>query len=171
VRSVVLFPLSDDTELVYLLSHCLEGTPSSHAKIARGLNALGETFRLLLQPVAVDALEPLLRAFSTLKVNPRLAHRESSTSLRRIDEQIAFNIAKAFELSKEGAAGGAAAQQQCTSELIKLASEKMSIYEAALSSSSLGDDAGNSGDCGGASLVAARFDEMGSVIEAMITEV
>jgi len=43
VASVLRHPLSDDTELSFLLSHCLEGDALFHQKIAAGLKAVGES--------------------------------------------------------------------------------------------------------------------------------
>lgn len=72
VRSVVSFPLSDDTEFTYLLSHCIVGAAASHSRISGGLCALGLAFRGCNRPVPDGFLDPLLSIIRSLKVRHRL---------------------------------------------------------------------------------------------------
>lgn len=116
--------------------------------------------------VGLPGPEGLADTVPCAQVNPRIAIRESGTVLRRLDEEISFNLAKAFELSKEGAPGGTAARQQCSGELVKLASQKVALFEDAKSR-----EGGER--CKGVDLaeVGAMFGGMVGVIEEMITEV
>ena len=105
VASVLRYPLSDDTELAFLFSHCLMGDGLFHQKVAEGMKAVGECFRDNNRVVPDDFVEQMLAVVRALKADPSLK-RDAGQALHRVDEQIAFNLAKSQELSREGGASG-----------------------------------------------------------------
>lgn len=135
VASVLRHPLSDDTELGFLLSHCLEGDALFHQKIAAGLKVVGETFCDNNRVVPEEFVEQMLAVVRALKLNPAIA-RDSGQAIHRLDEQISFQMAKWQELTREGGASAPDAQHKCSAELVRLGVEKHKLLTGSEPSSS-----------------------------------
>jgi hypothetical protein len=135
VASVLRHPLSDDTELSFLLSHCLEGDALFHQKIAAGLKAVGECFRDNNRVVPEDFVDQMLAVVRALKLNPFIA-RDSGQAVHRLDEQISFQMAKWQELTREGGTSAPDARHRCSAELVRLGVEKHKLLTGSEPSSS-----------------------------------
>ena len=167
VASVMRFPLSDDTELAFLLSHCLEGDAILHQKIADGLNSIGDSFRDNNRTVPDEFIQQILAVIRALKVNPSIM-RDSGQAIHRIDEQISFQTAKWQEMIREGSAAPDA-RHRCTAELVRLGVEKHKL----LTGSSLAPSSSPVFECdtlADGEQVQVLFEELVSVINAMLEE-
>lgn len=131
VASVVRAPVSDDAELTFLFSHCLEGDAVFHRRLADGLKVVGECFRECGRPVDTNFVDQLVVILAALKVNPR-HKRDAGAHAQRLEQEISFNIAKAQELSRGDVPTAPEARHQCTSELVRLGAEKLRIVAGPL---------------------------------------
>jgi len=165
VASVLRYPLSDDTELAFLLSHCLDGDGLFHQKISEGLKAVGECFRDNNRVVPDDFVEQMLAVIRALKIDPNV-RRDGGQALHRVDEQIAFNMAKSQELSREGASSAPETRHRCSAELVRLGVEKHKLLTGgagagiAAPSCVLADQ----------EHVRVLFEELLSVVESVLSE-
>jgi len=126
VASVIRMPVSDDAELTFLFSHCLEGDAMFHRKLADGLRMIGECFKESQRSLPDGFVDHLLVVLTALKVNPK-SKRDSGYALHKIDEEIKFHIAKSQELARGGAAAAPEARHKCTAELMRLGTEKQKM--------------------------------------------
>jgi len=161
VASLIRNPLSDDTEITFLFSHCLEGDALFHRKLADGFKTIGECFRDSGRTIPEEFVNQILVVVTSLKINPKL-RRTSGLTLNKIDDEISFNLAKAQELQKDNAMASKEAMFRCTSELVRLGLEKNKL----LSSSTC-----QVAEAFEEEHVRAVFEEMDSVISAILQEV
>jgi len=169
VASVLRHPLSDDTELAFLFSHCLEGDALFHQKIAEGVKAVAESFRDNNRPVPEDFITQMLVVIRTLKSNPSMK-RDSGQALHRIDEQISYQMAKSQELAREGAASAPDARHRCSAELVRLGVEKHKLLTGSGKSPNATVAASESDALADQENVRVLFEEMLSVVNNVLSE-
>jgi hypothetical protein len=119
---------------------------------------VGECFRDCGRPVDEGFVERLVGILAALKVNPR-QKRDAGAQTQRLDRDITFHIAKAQELARGDAPAAPEARHKCTSELVRLGTEKLRIVAAPSPASSVADSA-----------LQAAFDELVQVIRALLGE-
>jgi hypothetical protein len=139
VGSVLRFPSTDETELAFLFSHCLEGDALLHQKIADGVKVIGDCFRESNRTIPEDFVEQMLAVVSALKVKVPALRRNSGQALHRLDEQIAFQMAKLQELTREGSIPAPDVRHRCTAELVRLGVEKHKLLVVGAPQDSGGD--------------------------------
>lgn len=166
VASVLRYPLTDDTELSFLLSHCLEGDALLHQKIADGLKAMGECFRDNNRTVPDDFVEHMNAVIRALKVDSAI-RRDSGQALYRIDEQMSFQMAKWQELTREGAASAPDARHRCSAELVRLGVEKHKLLTGASTAANRAS-ASSSSTLADQEHVRVLFEELLSVINNVL---
>ena len=213
VASVLRFPMADETELCFLLSHCLEGDALLHQKIAEGLKGVGECFRHNHRTIPDEFVTQMLGVISRLKIQTaghrrhdgQVLHTRNHTqafllacphsctctcsrarlcvptltsvavlgqAVHRLDEQIAFQMAKSQELTREGSVATPETKHRCSAELVRLAVEKHKLLfgTGAAPVKASGDVASPTAAEAEAEAVRVMFEELWAVIDSILAE-
>ena len=128
VKSSILSPLSDETELQYLFSLTLYGDSLLHERLAKGLKNVGEFFQKTSQPVPLDFADQIVKVICALKLSPASRTKRGETmSLQRLEEQISMNVSKLNALSRPDLPNGTEVKCKTTWDLLSLVDRKQSI--------------------------------------------